>query len=44
MARPFVIPLDDSEMIYRLDDIQQFDMFFNRLAQKKINTDNFLRR
>lgn len=44
VVRPFVIPLDGSEMIYRLDDIRQFGMFFNRLAPKQINTDNFLRR
>lgn len=44
VVRPYVFPLDGSEMIYHLDDIRQLDMFFNRLVQKNINTDIFLRR
>ena len=44
VARPLIITVDGNEKIYRLDDIRHFDMFFNRLAPKQINTDNFLRR
>lgn len=44
VVEPFVLHIDGSEKIYRLDDIRSFDMFFNRLAQKDINTNNFLRR
>ncbi len=44
VAEPSIIHFDGTEKIYRLDDIRQFDFFYNRLAQKNINTDNLLRR
>ena len=43
VVEPLTIHIDGKEKLYRLDDIRYFDMFYNRLSNKKINTDNFLR-
>ena len=43
VVEPLMLHVDGTEQIYELRDIRFFDMFYNRLAQKSINADNFLR-
>lgn len=43
VVEPLMLKIDGSEHLYELIDIRHFDMFYNRLSQKKINTANFLR-
>ena len=38
-----MLNIDGTEHLYELKDIRHFDFFYNRLAQKSINSDNFLR-
>lgn len=43
VVEPLMLNIDGTERLYELTDIRHFDMFYNRLARKSINSDNFLR-
>lgn len=43
VVEPLMLNIDGTNQIYELTDIRHFDMFYNRLARKVINADNFLR-
>lgn len=43
VVEPLMLHIDGTEQLYELTDIRHFDMFYNRLAQKSINANNFLR-
>ena len=43
VVEPLMLNIDGTNNIYELTDIRHFDMFYNRLARKIINSDNFLR-
>ena len=43
VVKPLILRIDGTERIYELIDIMFFDMFYNRLAQKSIDANNFLR-
>lgn len=43
VVEPVMLHIDGTEHLYELTDIRHFDMFYNRLARKIINADNFIR-